>query len=214
MKQVGILICSLILLLPIQSKAIICTNENKVRLQTLAQNINISYDYQEENGGITFRAILTNIHEDLIIEDVTNGVIYKEHGNELIISNLKSDKSYRFDIKTEKYFCHHEKLYTHYLNTPSYNPYYQDEVCHGVESYTLCNKWQKITTSYEVWKQKVEDQKNSQAKEEPIVKEETKKGIFDYIIDIYIQYYYIILPLFILSGIVIIYRHNKKEDLF
>ena len=49
--------------------------------------------------------------------------------------------------------------------------------------------------------------------EEPIKKEEVK-GIFDYIIEFYLDYYYFILPGVIVICFVGIYIYNKKHDLF
>ena len=206
----------LLLLIPIQAKAIICSNEKKVQFQTLASNITTSYTYVEQDNNITFQITLSNIPEGFIIQDIKNNQTYSYQGSELTIFNLKPDKSYRFDVYTDDVDCSLVTLYSHYVTTPPYNPYYHASVCVGMEQYPLCQMFTKITYTYEEFVQKVNALK--QTLEQPIVEDEPKpeseKSIYDYILEFYLNYYYIVLPLFIVSGIIIIYRYNKKNDLF
>lgn len=210
-----IIILLLLLMLPIQTKAIICSNDKKVGFQTMARNITTNYTYTEQDGGITFQITLSNIQEGLIVKDIKNNVTYPYRGSELTISGLAANTSYRFDIYTDDIYCDLEMLYSHYVNTPAYNPYYQDEVCIGMEEYPLCQKWTKMTLSYDKFIQAVENLKQSEKEIEPEQKkEENVKGIYDYILKFYLNYYYIVLPVFIVGGIVAIYYYNKKNDLF
>lgn len=214
MKRLGIFLSVLFFIIPTQTRAIICSNENKVKYQTLASNITTSYTYTEENGTISFQITLSNIAEGFIIKDVKNGVTYPYQGNELTIYNLQQNTGYRFDVYTNNLDCHLETLYSHYISTPSYNPYYQDEICKGMESHSVCQKWAKMTLTYEEFRAKVESLK--QIEEKPVIEldEEEVKGFYDYLLEFYIDYYYIVLPVFIVGGIVVIYRYNKKNDLF
>ena len=214
MKRLGIFLCLLFIIFPLQARAILCTNDKKVKYQALASNITTSYTYQEVNGTITFQITLSNINSELIIKDVKNDKVYPYQGKELIIPNLKEGTSYRFDVYVEDMDCDDKIMYSHYVNTPSYNPYYQDEICRGMENYSICQKWSKVTVSYEEFKRKVEELKKEPTK--PIIKEEEEefKTIGDYLLEFYLSYYYIVLPIFIVGGIVIIIRYNKKNDLF
>ncbi len=214
MKRFVIILGLLLLSIPLQTKAILCSNEKKAQYQTLASNIKTSYTYTEANGTITFQVILSNIPEGFIIKDIKNGRTYSYQGNELVISNLQANTSYRFDIYTSDILCDDDTLYSHYVNLPPYNPYYQDAVCIGMESHALCQKWTQMTLSYEEFKQKVENSKITEEKPVPETPKEEVKGIYDYVLEFYLNYYYIILPIFIIGGIVIIYRYNKKNDLF
>ncbi len=200
------------MLFPLKSKAILCTNDEKVKYQTLARNITTNYTYTEENGTVKFQITLSNIQYGFSIVDVKNKVTYPYKGSEIIIPNLEEGTSYRFDVYTDDLYCGTNSLYSHYVTLPSYNPYYQDSVCVGMESYPICQKWTKMTLSYEDFKVKVESLKK--VEEKPIEKPSTHKNVYDYLLEFYLQYYYIILPTFIIGGIGIIYFYNKKNDLF
>lgn len=214
MRRLPILLGLFILLLPFQTKAIICSNEDKVKYQTLASNITTSYTYTEENGRISFQITLSNIPEGFIIKDTKNNKTYNYQGNEITIYNLRSNTSYRFDVYTNDIYCNNELLYSHYVTTPPYNPFYQDEVCIGMEDNALCQKFTNMTLSYNEFKEKVNSLKNKEEKPNEEKKEENIKGIYDYILEFYLDYYYIVLPIFIIGGIIIIYRYNKKSSLF
>lgn len=214
MKRVVFFFSLLLFVFPLQTKAILCSNEDKVRFQTFAKNITTSYTDTEQNGTISFQVTLSNIYEGLIIKDVKNNVTYPYRGNEIVISNLNANTSYRFDIYADDLFCDDELLYSHYVNTPAYNPYYQDDICRGMENHTICQKNTNMTLSYEEFRQRVESLRNKS--EEPIEEpqETYEKGIYDYILEFYLDYYYIVLPIFIVCGTWIIYQYNKKNRLF
>lgn len=201
-------------LFPFPTKAILCSNEDKVKFQTLASNITTSYTYTEENANVTFQITLSNIYEGLIIKDVTNRKVYPYKANEIVISDLKANTSYRFDVYTNDIFCDSELLYSHYVNTPPYNPYYQDELCKGLENHSICQKWANITYSYEEFQQRIEALNKQE--EKPVVEPEEVyvKNAYDYILEFYLRYYYIMLPIFIVMGIIIICRYHKRNKLF
>jgi len=212
MKKYGFcLLVIMILLMPTSAKAIICSNQDKVRLQKLANNIATSYSYTEENHNVVFQIKLSNIHPDLVIVDYKTNVRYGYQGGELTISNISPNTQYRFDVYTDKYFCHHELLYTHYVNLPAYNPYYDDPICVGKENNPLCQKWNAMNLSYDELKLELQTKEEIQE-----VKTENKqiKGFYDYLSEFYLKYYYVILPLIIGVGIGGIYYYNRKNDLF
>ena len=214
MKRHLVFFMLLYVLFPLRASALVCSNEQRVNYQTLASNITTNYTYTEQNGTVTFQITLSNIYEGLIVNDIKNGTTYPYQGNELTITNLNPNTSYRFDIYTSDVYCRQEVLYSHYVNTPPYNPYYQDEVCVGAEKFALCQKWTQITMPYEEFKQKVEQLKKPAVEEPTINTKTTTKSFYDYAIELYLKYYYIVLPLFMIVGITIIYRYNKKNDLF
>ncbi|MFV0250358.1 MAG: hypothetical protein ACK5HP_04945 [Bacilli bacterium] len=207
-----IILLFLILVIPINIKAAVCSNNDKVRLASLASNVEFSYNYEEQNDDVIFSITINNIHEDLIIKDVKHNKIYNYQGNEIILYNFEDGLSYAFEFYSEYNFCGGIKINNKYVNLPSFNKYYNDSVCIGIENYKYCKKWQKITLNYEEFVSNVEQYNAS------LIKEETSniqvKGFYDYIIEFYTSYYYIVLPLLIISGIVIIYYYNKKNSLF
>jgi len=210
-KVLGIFVL-FIILFPINSKALLCSNKEKVKFQELAKNITTTYDYVEENNQVTFNIIFSNIPEGFRIYDYNNKTEHGYFAREMLLSGFKPGTSYRFDYYTNDVLCQYDNLYTSYINLPHYNPYYNDSICEGL-NYKYCNKWQKIDMTYEEFINDVTKYKESlKAVEGPTT--EKVKGFFDYIIEFYVNYYYIVLPLFIIISISYIIYYNKKQDLF
>ncbi|MDD3452953.1 MAG: hypothetical protein PHN42_01580 [Bacilli bacterium] len=198
-----------IILSPINTKALMCSNADKVKYQTMAQNIKSSYDYVDNGGIITFNVTLSNIPERFIISSVALNQRYEYTSSELIINNLNPGQSYRFDVYINDDSCYLERLYSVYVNLPFYNLYYDDEICDGIESFKYCNKWQSNSLTYDEFAIKVAEYKLS-LQDELILEEETYDGVFDKIIDFYVKYYYIILPSIIILCIgYMLYRKYK-----
>lgn len=203
----------LIILFPINSKALVCSDKDKVYFQELAKNITTTYSYVEENNQAIFNITFSNIPEGFRIYDYTNKKEYGYTASEITLGGYQAGSSYRFDYYTNDILCQYSRLYSSYINLPFYNPYYNDSVCNGL-NYKYCNKWQKINMNYEEFLNDVNNYKKSlelDKKEENI---EEIKGFFDNVIDFYTKYYYIILPIFIIIAISYIIYYNKKQDLF
>jgi len=209
-----LLVLILFVLYPIQSKALMCNNESKVKYSEMAKNISVNYEYQEVDNDVIFNIKITNIPETFIIEDVRNHKTYNYSSSELVIPNVSKNTSYKFNVLKDDQFCSWEIFYTHYINIPAYNYYYKDEVCKGIEDYKLCNKWLNINLSYDEWKNKVIEYKNSLNQDDDIIRDEKGKSILDIIIDFYLDWYYLILPSIIIISLASIYLYNRKHDLF
>ncbi len=217
MKNYGkiVVFIALFLFCPRSIKALLCENVDKVRYQDLAKNISYSYDAIEKNGNVKFTITFSNIPKNFAIKHVALNQWFGYKGNELKIENLEPNKSYRFDIFVEEgEGCDNIVMYTINISLPFYNKYYKDPLCEGIESYKLCQKWVQTDYSYEEWKKQVNKYRDS--KEETIVKEEEKKNNswIEKIIEVYGNIYYIVLPLIIGIGGIIIFIYNKKRDLF
>lgn len=206
----------LFVLFPLKADAVLCENEDKVKWQSLAKNVTVSYDAIEKNGKVTFTVTFSNLSKGLILKDVRVNKDYTYKKSELTLSGLTPGESYRFELYTDAGFCTHEILYTLYAVVPSYNYYHKDAICEGVKEYALCQKWGNINYSYEEWKKKVQAYKDSliEAEEDnPTIKEKTVNWI-EKIVDFYSRVYYIILPILIIGGAIIIFIYNKKRELF
>ena len=210
-----IMLILLIILFPIKTNALVCSNQDMVKLKSMAQNITTNYDYKEENNNVTFNITFSNLSPDLYLVDVTNKKNYYYNNTEMTYNGYKSGESYKFKVYSTNSLCDTSVLYTVYVTLPYFNSYYNNELCKGIEEYELCQKWSSVNISYNEFKNKVDKYKE-------VIEEENNenntdnevKGIFDYIRDFYISYYYIILPLIILISIIYIYNKNKKNDLF
>lgn len=210
MRYLKYLLC-LIILFPITVNGLVCDNATKVRLQKLAQNITTSYDAIEQDGMVTFDITFHNLSHELYLVDTTNKREFYYSGGPLVLGGFQSGTNYKFEVRSTNLYCNGSVLYYLYVTTPSYNPYYNDPICDGL-TYKYCNKWQKNDFTYEEFIKNVEEFK----KEIIIYPEEPEqiKGIFDYIIEFYISYYYVILPIIILISLIYIFVNRKKDNLF
>lgn len=209
---VGILF-GILILFPINTKALMCNNDYKIKYSDMAKNIAVNYEYVEANDDVTFTIKFSNIPEGFTIYDFKNDRTYKYNGPELIVSAEKN-KKYTFNVYLPDDACHLEVLYKHYVTIPPYNKYYKDELCRGIEDYKLCSKWLNINMSYDEWKKDVNKYIESLIVEEETIEKKEIKGIFDYIIEFYLEYYYYILPGVVVLCFIGMYFYNKKHDLF
>lgn len=200
---------------PKNVRALLCENIDKVRYQDLAKNISYSYDAVENNGTVKFTVTFSNIPKQFAIKNVNRNEWYSYKGSELKIANLESNKNYRFDIYVESDDgCDNIAMYTLNVNLPYYNKYYTDSLCRGIEQYKLCQKWVNTQYTYEEWKKQVNKYRDSLNESNKKEDEKNTKSWIEKIIELYGQTYYIILPLVIIIGGIIIYVYNKKRDLF
>lgn len=218
-KRIVLLAALLLVMIPSTVKAsIFCSYETKTYLKQLASNINISYDFVEENDRAIFKLTLSNVHKNLIIrEKNTDRVFYPSSSKELseiVLENYESGKTYQFDVYSTVSDCNDEILMTFYVNLPYYNSYYKEEVCKGLDSYPLCTRWNRHGLSKDKFIENVTNYKESLKEETPTKEEETKSKGLSFLLDFYLNYYYIILPIIIVVFGFMIYRLNKKESFF
>lgn len=189
-----------------------CSNTEKIRLSSLAQNVTVTYDYIEENGQVSFYIIMTNLQPEFRVRDVNNQRDYAYTSSELVLYGYIPNTNYRFDIYGTGE-CSNKRLYSHYITLPGYNPYYSDPICIGVTN-SICQKWIHINYDYNTFINEVSKLKQEQPVEPAPEKEKEVLGIYDYLIIFFVNYYYIILPIIIIVCLTIIYIQRKKESLF
>lgn len=214
MKKWVIFVSTLfILFLPKTVHGSFCRDSEKVRLGNLANNITTSYQAIDNNGTISFQISLWNVSQELKIVDVEHQKTY--YPNErIVLGGYAPNKTYRFEVRTDRALCEDEILRNIYVVTPGYNPYYKDVVCEGVETYYLCQRWTNMPLTHEEFVTKVNTYKEQfQKKEEPNEEEKKVKGIYDYLLDFFVNYYYIIFLVIIVGCSFGIYWYNKKNDL-
>lgn len=201
----------LLLCFPFGVKAY-CDVTNTPRLQKIANNLTFSYDYIEKDDGVTFNVTFYNMNKYLYIVDINNKMTYKfNNNNSISINGYKDGTKIEYRIYADA-MCKDEYLKTIYINLPTYNKYYTDELCKGIESYKYCNKWVSATFTYYDFNQAIKAYKESLIEDEPIITEDTKVSILDEIISFYIKYYIYILPsIIIIFILVIVYLKNKDN---
>ena len=206
MRCYKLLILLAIILIPAKANALMCSNQDKVKFQKMAKNITTTYDYIEENGTVAFTVTLSNVPNDFVIQHLASDQEYRTENGEIVFNNMAAGTSYRFDVYTSDEACFLERLYSIYVNLPSYNPYYNDPICEGIENYKFCNKWQQVNLTYDEFVKEVNRYKASLKQPE---KKEEVKGFFEKIIDFCMKYPYIVIPIFILLIGLCIYVYNK-----
>lgn len=211
-----IVLLVLFVLCPKNVDALVCTNEKKVKYQDMAKNVAYSFDAKDVNGNSVFTITFSNVPKSLALRNARTGRWYFSKNNEIIITNLKANLSYRYDVfAVDELGCDNIALYTLNIILPSFNKYHSDAVCDGIEEYELCQKWANIKYSYTEWKSKVQAYKESLIpKEENLTPEEERMNLIERIVDIYGRIYYIVFPIIIVVGMTWIYLYNKKRELF
>lgn len=188
-----------------------CSDEEIIRLSKVANNITTSYEYEEKTK--SFNITFTNVNKSLVIKDVAHDKYYNE-SVEFTIRNFKSG-DYKFSIEASDINCTEDILVTKYVNLPYYNKYYDTDDCKGIKEYSYCSKWVQKEISYNIFKKKITEYKESLNKEQKVekIEEPLSEKIKKVIVDIYVNYYYIILPVFITILCIIIYVKDKNDQI-
>lgn len=178
------------------------------KLSKIANNVNVNYTYNKEKNSFTL--ILTNITKEIVVS--YNDVDYMED-IEMKLDNIKSG-NHKIDIYATNKNCVEDVLTTKNVFLPYYNKYSELEECKGSSS-SYCNKWLKSDIDYNTWYSSVKNEK----KEETIaIKEEKRPESFmdkvrNFILNIYVDYYYIILPTLIIVLCIMIYLRDRKDQI-
>lgn len=214
MKKVLILL--LLLLLPINVKALTCKYENLARYKKYASNITTTYDYQEYDNEVTFSVTLVNLRPEFYIVDTSTGQTYQYVNTELTIPGYASGKSLIYEVYSNQSGCEGQLLYTVRVILPTYNRFYQAEICNDIKEYSLCQKWSSHGLTYSEFERKInaykESLNNGNQGTTPLPKVEPT--ILDYIFKIVGEYYYVILILIITSCGIGIYVIDKKSNTY
>lgn len=216
MKYLKYITLALILSSPFAVKAK-CDYKEMSDLRKIASNIQFSYNYYYKSTSgidseVRFKITIANLNPKVFIRDVDKiENYYYKNSNELIKNDYAPGGSYKFELYTNSDNCRGELLFTRYVALPTYNRFSEDEICNDATEFYLCNKWQKVNISYDEFKNKVNEYKESskvvieKPKEEPTLKDKILSFIFEY-------YYYILLVIIALTSsllIALIKRENK-----
>jgi len=220
MKRIKVIlfVFSLLMVMPNTIYAL-CDYKEKSELQSLAGNLNFTYNYEENGEGINsnvkFSITITNMHPNLYIVDQTNIQVYNYNDNgEIVIDGYSPGSTIQFIVYGNTTNCMSVELMNNYITLPSYNHFYRDTVCDGVSNYKLCNRWTKVDMSYDEFKRKVEQYKEGLSiKEEPITEKET--DLIEKIITFLSKYSLYIFGLIIVvcSGLIIYLKRKDDFDL-
>ena len=201
----------------LSTKALFCEYSSFVKIQKQAMQVNITSNFKEMDEFVTYSITIYNLRPNQYIIDTSTGKQYdygydKNNPSEITISDIKKSGMYKFEVYSLDNDCNDEPLNTLYLQLPTYNKYYNDKLCKGIENYKLCQRWFGTTITYDQFRNQVSEYKASLRESS---QEEEEQGLLDYFIELYINNYYIVLPILIiilLIPIYIIYQKKYKVD--
>lgn len=204
-----------IMLLPVCVKASDCDYNEQANLRKIASNVTASYDYIESSDSVTFSVTLTNLTSDIyIVDSATGRTYYYNNSPELTINGYSAGTNIRYSIYASKANCIKEYLTIKYVNLPSYNKYYKDPLCTGLEQYSVCSKWQNINMTYDDFTKTVSAYKNNTTNNNSEAEDNTQtssKSIFDYVFEFIISYYlYMVIGASIII-VVVSYIRGKRN---
>ena len=210
MKKFIFLTLLFLVFLPNSAKGY-CDDSEIIRLQKLASNVTVSYTYDEDTR--RFSVTLSNLKSDLEVIEIDSMKKYNTVGD-LTFKKLYSGK-HGYIIYAKNKECSSSELTTKYAILPYENPLHNLDICKGIENYSYCNKWVSNSISYEAGYQKINEYREKLASKKNTTKNNpsTLSILFGKIKEVYGKYYYIILPVVIVTLLIMIAIKNKKESL-
>lgn len=216
MKKNFVYIICLFFLFPIFVEAYDCSNSDRERLQSFANNISVII---EETSDSLFSVTFTGLSNYIRIYNPTNITYYRNLSEnnigETSIGNLKPGVTYYFEVYSATDKCIFEKFRTITINMPNINPYYGDDICKNVPEYSLCQKYVQVNLSYEEFavnvKKYIDENKENINKENYVERDNYLKFL-----DFYDRYYWLIFTcvMFMLTILIILWvKENKKNRL-
>lgn len=166
--------------LPISAHAE-CSSERIAELNKIANNVQVSYDYEMVDETPKFKVTVSNLTNDIYMVDDIFAQNISGTGDKVL--DYASGTHINFTVYSNDNNCKNEALTTKYVNLPAFNYYYYDERCKDNSEYNYCKMWvdtSKLTD--EEFAKGLEEYKNknkTSLKEEK--KENKKNGIIDFI---------------------------------
>ena len=211
-----IVVFILLLLVPITKvRGFGCSYSELARLKKIASNVNVSYDYTESDSSVEFTVNLVNLNEEIFFIDESNYRQYDYTANELNLSNYRDGQTIRYVFYATNPDCQGQPLYTARVNLPTYNQYYDDEVCTGVTEYSLCQKWSSHNLNYDDFVEKVTEYKNSFTT--PDIPEENIDPVGVSIVQLIVNFlldYYIFIIVVLSLALIFILSLRKRDDIY
>ena len=212
MKRYIILLVALFIFCP-KVEAVVCDNAKMVNYQEIAKNITYTYNFNESNN--TFDVTLTNVDSNFHFINVETNERYENSGSETTLNNLNQGTSYKLGVYTNDIDCRNSRLYTIYIALPYYNPYYNDELCSGIENYKYCKKYITFSLTREQFEERVKSYINKQiGVADTEEKHDDNHPVIDFLSNIDNYMYYVLAIVIGLSFLIYRYYYNKKQDLF
>ena len=192
-----------------------CSYKEISRMKKLVSNVNVAYDYKITDNFAKFDLTLTNLQPDIYMYDFVNNrnyYYYETLNGEITISDYLV-KSGNIKFYSANPACYGLFLGTKYYKFPTYNIYYNDPLCDGINNFSLCQKWVSNTYDYNKFKNLIyEYKKNLSEIENETIRVEYEKSLLNKIVEFYVKYYYYILVFIIVICSIIIVIDRRKNS--
>ena len=213
-----VIVLLFILFIGISNVSADCSYSDISRLKSIVSNINLSYDYREENDVIYYDITINNLTPDIYFYDsYTKQNYYYSNTIDGEIT-IYGYTSYNTDNGSYKFYsnldgCNSRALGTKYYNLPKYNEFYSDSICKEIPNFSLCQKFIENNYSYDEFIELAEqyklDQKKGNNKDNII---EYEKDFFDKFVDLYVNYYYyFFIGVIVICSIIMFIKRDKNK---
>lgn len=214
MKKSFIFIVCLFIFPIVTNAASSCNTATMSNISSLANNVNIVYEVDSSSKVPVFTITLSNLTSDMIVFDKNLGKTYKgfaNTGSEISIKT-KTSGSYSFVIYSKQ--CK-EQVATKSVSLPTYNVYYGDKLCDGLDTCEVCQKWYGSNSDRQTFERGIQECKKKQnvvvEEEEEHTKQE--RSWYETIADIFLKYWWaIIILMIIIIGIYYAIRTKQKKN--
>ena len=188
-----------------------CDYSTVARLKSLVNNINISYDYRIVDNEAYFDVTINNITPEMYIRDIINNRVY--YYSDTVDGEIKmygyKDTKVKYNFYSVN--CNNISIGKKYYNFPTYNKYYGDPICEGIQDYKLCKKWANVNYTYDEMKEYINEYK-SKSYENDNNNIDYEKSVIDKVVDFYVKYYFYILPsIIVVFGLIIVINRKKNR---
>lgn len=163
-KLIYIVVAIVLFIIPskINVKAVnLCENRTIADYRELFKNVKLYSDYRMVDGRAVFDVTITNIPNNVFIEDAVTGKMYSYANftteNELIIKDYKENQKLTYRFYMEESGCYGQVLGTRIITLPNYNETSTDPLCEGIEEFSLCQKWGAISGTYSEFKKRANE---------------------------------------------------------
>lgn len=214
MKKSFIFIVCLFIFPIVTNAASSCNTATMSNISSLANNVNIVYEVDSSSKVPVFTITLSNLTSDMIVFDKNLGKTYKgfaNTGSEISIKT-KTSGSYSFAIYSKQ--CK-EQVATKSVSLPTYNIYYGDKLCDGLDDCDVCQKWYGSNSDRKTFELGIQECKKKQSvvvedEEEPIAQ---VQPWYEKIGNVFLKYWWaIIILMIIIIGIYYAIRAKQKKN--
>lgn len=203
-----------------------CTQTEQLRLRELVNATQITYEFYEEKSDEGFfqgyRVSVSNFKPDFYIYDEKQSTYFKYDGDSIATAGyFLGGITYSLPFYAAKgSACEGYLIMTKALQLVPYNPYSEDPLCKGHETYELCKKFTPIKLSSQIefeqrMRQYLKSLEDDKQEEKPPIEEDVSKTILDVVVDFIIDYYMVILITIAVSGTIgiIIIRERQRRSI-